>query len=69
MCVEGLRSKGQIHVIRLEIDDDTVIAHLENQGRKAMRILSPKGFSFENGDREVMLNPGGVVMLRAVKRS
>ena len=69
MCVEGLRAKGQIHVIRLELDDDTVIAHLENQGRKPMRILSPKGFSFENGDREVMLNPGGVVMLRAVKRS
>ena len=58
-----------MHIIRLEKKDDYVTAHLENQGRQIVRIVSPEGYSFENGDREVELNPGGVVVLKAVKRS
>ena len=69
MCVEGLRGRGCMHVIRLEKNGDVIMAHLENQGRNTIRILCPEGFSFENGNRESLLSPGGVVVLKAVKRS
>ena len=69
MCVEGLRGRNCLHVIRLEKNDDVVMAHLENQGKSVLRIICPDGYSFENGDREEELNPGGVVILKAVKRS
>jgi hypothetical protein len=68
MCVEGLRGRGCMHVIRLEKNGDYIIAHLENQGKNTMRIVCPDGFSFENGDRESLISPGGVVVLKAVKR-
>ena len=68
MCVEGLRGRGCMHVIRLEKNDDYIIAHLENQGRNTMRIVCPDGYSFENGNRESQISPGGVVVLKAVKR-
>lgn len=68
MCVEGLRGRGCMHVIRLEKNGDYIIAHLENQGKNTMRIVCPDGFSFENGNREASISPGGVVVLKAVKR-
>jgi alpha-L-fucosidase 2 len=69
MSVEGLRGRNCLHVIRLEKNNDVVMAHLENQGKSVLRIICPAGYSFENGDREEELNPGGVVILKAVKRS
>lgn len=69
MQVEGLRAKGSMHIISLKKQSDLVIAHLENQGKNTMRVIAPRGYSFEDGDREIELAPGEVVLLKAIKRA
>ncbi|MCQ2519836.1 MAG: glycoside hydrolase family 95 protein [Lachnospiraceae bacterium] len=69
MKAEGLRGKGCMHIICLEKNGNEINAHLENQGKSVIRIVCPEGYSFEDGNREVELNPGAEVLLKAINRN
>ena len=66
--IKGLRTRGAVRVISLKRSLDSFEGRFENQGKNDMRIVCPEGFSFENGDRELVLKAGGQITVRGFLR-
>lgn len=68
VCVKGLRARCNIRIELLEHDSEWLRAIINNHGKKDMRIICPKGYSLDNGDRELIIHPGETLNINGYRR-
>lgn len=68
VCIKGLQARNNVCIKFLEKEGEWIRATLVNLGNKDVRIVCPKGYSLENGDREITLRKGQTLDINGYKR-